>query len=616
MMGSLDLTILVTYFVVVIGFGVWAGRHSRGMRDFFLGGQRFAWWMVGFSCLATVVGSYSFVKYSAAGYSYGLSSSQTYLNDWYWMPLWMFGWLPIVYYARIVSVPEFFDRRFGRPTRHAATFLLLLYLVGYLGINFLTMGKALHALAGWDLLACAAVAALVCGAYTAHGGQTAVIFTDLLQGAILLVAGLALFAIGVVAAGGPLAFWDSLGAAGQRAFPGFAHPPEFNFVGIFWQDGFVGGIAFFFMNQSILTRFLAARSVAEARKGAAFVLLVLMPLAAIAVSGAGWVGRALVAQGQLDPSIAPDSMFVVVARHVLPTGLFGFTVAALVAALMSSADSLINAIATISIVDLWRPWRERHGPVSEKRQLRAARWSSAIATLVGFLLVPVFASFGGIYRAHGAFVAAVTPPLAVALVLGFTWKRFSAKAALLVMIGGSLLVAASLVWPALVTPFAHGIDLEAGSKGYSYIRALYGLVVCSGLGILGALIWPQRDTPAETLVVGPIDPKRAAFKGGTPRTDPTTPQVLTLGEPLETGSLDFDAEVHAVLDAADADPLAVSPGDLISVRDAHWINGAHRALVARVITGDPLPGRVRVSENALRRLGLAPGERVRVERLL
>ena len=131
--------------------------------------------------------------------------------------------------------------------------------------------------------------------------------------------------------------------------------------------------------------------------------------------------------------------------------------------------------------------------------------------------MPLFASFGSIYRAHGTFTAAITPPLAVALVLGFTWRRFSPRAALLVMVGGSAIIALSLRWPEMVAPFAHGIDLETGGKAYSYIRALFGLVVCAGLGLVGSLIWPDRRSVPGTLRLGPVLEKMRAFKSGAPR---------------------------------------------------------------------------------------------------
>ena len=79
------------------------------------------WWLIAFSLVATTIGSYSFVKYSKVAYEYGVGSSQTYLNDWFWLPLLLFGWLPIVYFSRITSIPEYFERRFGPKVRAWAT---------------------------------------------------------------------------------------------------------------------------------------------------------------------------------------------------------------------------------------------------------------------------------------------------------------------------------------------------------------------------------------------------------------------------------------------------------------------------------------------------------------
>ena len=91
-MGTpLDYGIMIAYFAAMLGIGTWFGRKQKGTKDFFFGGQRFAWWLIAFSLVATTIGSYSFVKYSKIAYGYGIASSQTYLNDWFWMPLALFG---------------------------------------------------------------------------------------------------------------------------------------------------------------------------------------------------------------------------------------------------------------------------------------------------------------------------------------------------------------------------------------------------------------------------------------------------------------------------------------------------------------------------------------------
>ena len=116
----------------MLGIGTWFGRGQQSTKDFFFGGQRFSWWLISFSLVATTIGSYSFVKYSKVAYNYGIASSQTYLNDWFWVPLMLFGWLPILYFTRLVSIPEYFEKRLAGE-RRIATWLLLVYLIGYVG---------------------------------------------------------------------------------------------------------------------------------------------------------------------------------------------------------------------------------------------------------------------------------------------------------------------------------------------------------------------------------------------------------------------------------------------------------------------------------------------------
>ncbi|MBT3222926.1 MAG: hypothetical protein HN348_27935, partial [Proteobacteria bacterium] len=127
--APIDYAIIIGYFLAMLAIGTWFGRNQRTTKDFFFGGQRFSWWLIGFSLIATTIGSYSFVKYSRIAYTYGVASTQTYLNDWFWIPLLLFGWIPILYFSRVVSIPEYFQRRFGPETRRVATWLLLVYLV-------------------------------------------------------------------------------------------------------------------------------------------------------------------------------------------------------------------------------------------------------------------------------------------------------------------------------------------------------------------------------------------------------------------------------------------------------------------------------------------------------
>ena len=120
--------LVIFYFILITGFGTYFARFSRNINDFFYSGQRFAWWIPAISMLATGIGSYSYLKYSQQGITTGMSSAMTYTNGWFMMPLFMFGWLPIIYFAKVKSIPEYFERRFNKTARYIAVVIILCYM--------------------------------------------------------------------------------------------------------------------------------------------------------------------------------------------------------------------------------------------------------------------------------------------------------------------------------------------------------------------------------------------------------------------------------------------------------------------------------------------------------
>lgn len=601
----LDLVVLVVYFMAVVGFGLYFAKYSTTTKDFYFGGQRFAWWLIAFSGIATTVGSYSFVKYSEAGFSYGLSSTQTYMNDWFWIPLLVLVWLPIIYYQRIQSVPEYFERRFGPGARLVATVFILLYLIGYVGINLLTLGQALQSMLGWHVYTGALVAAFTVTLYVFAGGQTSVIMTDLVQGVTLLIVGLTLFFVGVWHVGGFPSFWSLLPESHRYLLSEWTTPDKFSFAGIYMQDGLANNGAFILMNQGMMMRFLSMRSVSDARKMAICWILVLAPLAAITVSGGGWVARVLVENGELETT-AKDA-FVHASHYLCSPGVFGFVLAALMAALMSTADTLINAVSAVVVNDIYKPYVKREAP--DRHYLRVARITSLLTAAVGMLLVPVFHQFGSIYQAHGMFTAAVTPPIVVAILLSVLWKRFNTPAAIAAMVGGGLFVAISLV-PSLQGFFLKWCSLGMGPDSYKFTRAFFGLAVSGVLGVGVALLTkPQPIEKLVGLVNGTQVDAMRLFKGGEPNREPGECVYLAVAE----GADSSDDELVR-LPAGALRRMKANEGDLVYVCDRRWWLGGLRSL--HVKAGPPCTGDAAwLSPAAMKRAHFQPGDSIYAEKL-
>ena len=610
---QLDRIIIIAYFALVMGFGAYFGKYSKTTSDYFFGGRRFSWWLIAISIVATGVGSHSFVKYSTKAYQYGLSSTMTYMNDWFFMPLFMFGWLPIIYYTKIKSIPEYFERRFSRKARYIATLMTLLYMIGYIAIQFLTLATALYKIYGIPLMLTVILIAIATTLYMHFGGQTSVIFTDLFQGFILIFAGLLLFYLGIqylgdnTALSGLNAFWTNLSPNEKLPLAHFNHPPDFNFVGIFWQDGIAGSVGFLFLNQGLIMRFMAAKSVNEGRKAAAFNVLIILPISAIVVSNAGWIGRAITnaVPNAFPVDLAANDVFVAVTNIVSSPGVFGFIIAALCAALMSTADTLVNASSAIIVNDVYRPLAKKIK--NEKEQLELARWTSIGVKVIAVALVPFFNSFDSIYEAHGWFHSTFTPPLVVGVFLGIFWKRFTTAAVIATFLGGAFLMLLGQNFPELISPFSHGIELRPG-RGYSYIGALYNIFVCAGVGIIVTFFTKSKsEKELSGLTIFDVHNLKSIFKGSPVNEEKG--EAINLNWKIKENESDL-----VFFSKNDMEKMKANPGDLVFIEDSRWWLGGLKSVHS--VYGDPHneDGLVYINNNHLNHAQFVEGLKLKAEK--
>lgn len=643
---TLDYVVILAYLILILGFGSFFGRYAKSTRDFFFSGAKFSWWLIGMSMVATGVGSHSFMKYAQVGYEHGMSSSMSYMNDWFFIPLFMFGWLPIIYFSRVRSIPEYFQRRFNTTARFLAVLVILEYMVGYIGFNLYVLGTAAEQVLGIPVAQAIVIISLVSGVYITAGGQTAVIFTDLAQGFMLLFAGLLLFALGLdaIALDGALltgfnTLWANLSLAERLPLAHFNEPQSFNFVGIFWQDGIAGSITFLFISQGLIMRFLAAKSVNEGRKAILFNTVFILPLSMIVVGNAGWVGNVMVKTGLIDPPANARDIFVVVAEMVCKPGVFGFVLAALSAALMSTIDTLTNATASLFIYDIYQPYIRKNA--HDRHYMRAARWTSAMTALLGMGIGLFFAQFGtDMYKIHGMFQAFVTPPIVAAVFLGALWKRFTPAGAIGALLGGMACIWLSKQFPVIVMPFAHGVPPDSAGQ-YNYMTAFFGLLCSATIGITVSLLTrPKPDHQIEGLWIGTMDFAMKRFKGAEPdhavgrksradlrvSSDGTTPatETLTYAEHQRQFSdevryarpADPTKPVYAIvrLSRADMQRMKAKPGDLLYVSDARWWLGGLRSSHCRAGQPHDEGNVVLMHEDAFEAGSFLPGRRVKVEK--
>ena len=507
----------------------------------------------------------------------------TYMNDWFIVPFFMFGWLPIIYFARVRSIPEYFERRFNRTARYIAVCIIMAYMFFYIGYNLFTIGVALEGMFGLPLLYSVPIVAFFLGAYVTFGGQTAVIFTDLFQGIMLYIAGGLAILAGIAALGGFGEWWAYLPESHRLPFVHLTDDPKFNTAGLFWGEALAGSIAFSFMNQGFIMRYLAIKSVHDGRKAALFNVIVTLPFSAIIVGAVGWIAKSLIVKQAavggalegLDPVHIENTFhtFIVITWETLHQNswLFGFVIAALTAALMSTIDTLINACAAIGIYDIYKPLIKPDA--DDRHYLKAARWASAIATVIGVLLVVWFAQQkGSLMQIHYKGIMVIIPSIVTTIFLGVFWKRFTAPAACISMLVGAVFTLLTNWYPDWIDPLSKFV---CGPENdiYIYMRAMFGMAVTGVVGVVVTLITqPRAASDIAGLTVDTIDEGMAKYKGGKPN--------HTVGKKVKHLPVIIDESIPAgmiSISSSAMERLKADEGDMIYLADNRWYLGGLRS---------------------------------------
>lgn len=387
----LDSCIVAAYFLVVFVAGALLARRfarKAAASDFITGGRTFTWKQTGLTLLAFAVDP-TYMGMAGVGFLWGM-----YLSQWIGVHIWLTSWvaamflIPIYWRTRIVTTPEYLERRFDARCRALFSVLMAAVLIIILASAMYLGGLLVSELLKWPLPVSVAVIAVVCTFYVVIGGLRTVMSLDVYQGAILLVT-LVVVTWRVLSEVGGLGGLASLDVVGEAGVPiGSMVPPmevdlysKTMFAGpaiLVWAT--VAGLAWIACNFGMVQRLLASRSERDAQKSLLFVAV----LANIACFATFAVGAAM---RSLHPHLKADQAFMHVMLTMFPHGVRGLLVAGMMAALLSSADGLLTASSTLITQDIYlRFLRPQASPGQAKR---VTRLLEAAAMMIALCLVPV-----------------------------------------------------------------------------------------------------------------------------------------------------------------------------------------------------------------------------------
>jgi SSS family solute:Na+ symporter len=486
-LAPIDLAIIAVYFMVVFAIGFYFARKERTSTDYFLASRDVGWFFIGASLFVSNISTEHFIGLSGTGASSGLA-----VGHFEWLAcliLLVLGWVFVPFYLRsnVFTMPEFLERRFSR---HCAVYLAAISIIAYIftkiSVQLYAASVVLERIAGWSLVKTAIVLVVATGIYTIAGGLAAVIYTDTVQTLILITGAVALTIIGLHRVGG----LEHLRAIVPPSYFHMIKPtsdPSFPWTGIFFGAPILG-IWYWCTDQVIVQRVLSARDEGHAKAGTIFAgFLKILPVFMLVLPGI--VAYALF-QDQV--STKPDYAYPTLVLNLLPTGLVGLVMAALLAAVMGAMSSVFNSASTLVTLDFYKKIRPQ---ASESQLVNFGRVATGVMVLLGLLWVPFIHYISSqLYIYLQSVQAYISPPIAACFVLGILWPRLNGAGAITSLLSGFVMGALRFIAELLAasgTQFRGFMEWLVKMNFLHY--AILMFAICSLVLVVVSLMTPAPD---------------------------------------------------------------------------------------------------------------------------
>ncbi len=429
-----------TYLLVLLGIGFWAARRTRDTRDFFIAGQSVGLLVTGLTMMSAAFSGFVFVGGPGLTYRLGAASFFVFVPVGFTSGLlcWVVA-RPLRRLAAgrdVYTVPDAILARYrSRLASGLAALAVLLGTVAYLGVQLQALGVVLESVFGFGgggLVLAMVVGVAVIVAYSMAGGMIAGVYTDLFQGVLMLFAAGAVFLFAHRAGGGLGRMAETI--AGSDGFgAGFLDPlgsiPVFTAMGFFFVFS-VGTLG----QPQMLHKFYMLDDPRKLRWMPAVIGLS-QGVCVLVWLGIGLAVPALVASGELPALDKPDQAAAVFLSGFVPDAAGGLVLAAVLAAIMSTADSFVNIGSAALVRDLPKALGHRpsEGLLWGRLAVLAVAASAAVFSYIYGDLIALLGTF-----AFGVFGAALAPAIAI----GLNWEGVTARAAVASIATGLVLCVA------------------------------------------------------------------------------------------------------------------------------------------------------------------------------
>ena len=389
-MGWLDILVILLYFGILAWMGWFFARRQKNADDYFKGGGRIPWFIVGLSIFGTALSAITFMAIPAKAYA----------TDWSYMlfnagivlvvPLIVLMFIPFFRKLGVTTAYEYLEKRYNPLVRVLCSISFIVYQVGRMGVVLLLPAIALNVVTSFSIFLCVALMGIFALIYTYMGGIEAVAWTDALQVVVLL--GAAIAVVCVVCGSTEGGFGGVVATAAQAGKFSLGSLKFDLRQATIWTTLIATvftNITTYGTDQTIVQRYLTTKTEKEARKGVYTNAILCIPSTLLFF----FVGTCLFVffknnPMELSASVAnPDAILPWYVSMHIPTGVMGLVIAGIFAAAMSTLSASMNSAATAFVTDIYSK-TGRGGDT-----LKVAKRSTLVIGAIGVLFAIMMATW-------------------------------------------------------------------------------------------------------------------------------------------------------------------------------------------------------------------------------
>lgn len=432
-LGVVNILVIVGYFAILAGIGIYFSRRQKNTNDYFKGGGRIPWWAAGLSLFGTALSAITFMaipsKAYATDWSYTLFNGGILLVA----PIIVFLFIPFFRKLNITTAYEYLEIRFNSFIRIICSLAFILFQVGRMGVVLFLPSIALNVVTGLDIFLCIGIMGVCSILYTMIGGIEAVVWTDAIQVIILL--GGAIFAVVYISCSLPGGFGETIDIAIANGKFDLGST-NFNLKDSTMWTVIIAAcfthLTTYGTDQSMVQRYLTTSSMKEARKSVWTNAILTIPATLIFF----FIGTALYAYYKAYPeelSISipnGDAIFPWYIFTQLPVGIVGLLISGIFAAAMSTLSGSMNSAATAYIIDIHSKFfnKSNQGP-----ELRTARIATCVIGVISLSFAFLMATWNiaSLWDEFNKLLGLILGSMGGLFMLGMITKRANSTGAII-----------------------------------------------------------------------------------------------------------------------------------------------------------------------------------------